>query len=244
MPMNRPPEEDVYYEYFNAKHFTQYLENYVDRHIYAGQTLRGRINFDFKVSKITKRDGLWVISAEVNPKETNQFHALKLIVASGLTSLPNMPSFFGQEKFNAPLLHQEKFGQSTILSSANIRNVTILGAGKSAADMVYASVKAGKSVSWIISRSGSGPVALLSPKGKGPYKSAKELLSIRATDRLSPSIFSVENVGTRFLHGTAVGRLIVNSIWNAVGNDSLKEADFTGREQALKGFEKLKPHTP
>ena len=59
-PMIRPPEEDTYYDFFKAKHTTQYLEDYVDRHIFAGQTLRDRIQFGVGVDKITKVDGKWV----------------------------------------------------------------------------------------------------------------------------------------------------------------------------------------
>ena len=44
-------------------------------------------------------------------------------------------------------MHQERFGQSSILASADIQRITVVGGGRSPANMVYASAKAGNSVS-------------------------------------------------------------------------------------------------
>lgn len=61
MPMQRPPEEDLYFEFFKAKHTTKYLEDYVDQHRYSGLTLRKRIRFSTEVQSVLKTDGLWSI---------------------------------------------------------------------------------------------------------------------------------------------------------------------------------------
>ena len=242
--MARPPEEDIYYEFFKAQHTTQYLEEYTNRHSFAGRTLRERIRFSFKVQMISKLDKTWVISGEDTTNTTISFHAHKVVVASGLTSTPNLPDIPGKENFEAPLIHQENFGQSSVISAVDIQNVTVLGGGKSAADMVYASVKAGKSVSWIIRASGTGPGFLLSPKGKGPYKNAAEIGSTRVASTLSPSIFNPDNWWTRSLHRTEWGRKLVNSVWNGADKETREDADFDGRKGALKGFENLKPLAP
>lgn len=242
--MARPPEDDIHYEFFKAKHTTRYLEEYVDRHCFAGQNLRSRIRFGFKVLAIKKMEGMWIVSGQDNTKGTTVFHCAKLIIASGLTSAPNLPDLPGKQKFSAPIVHQEAFGQSAVLSSAGLQHVTVVGGGKSAADMVYTSVKAGKSVSWIIRASGTGPGFLFSPKGKGPYQNAFELGSTRLASTLSPSIFNPDSSWTRFLHGTDRGRKIVNSIWTAVDKENRQEAGFAGREGALEGFKNLAPHTP
>lgn len=245
MRMRRPPEEDVYYEFFKAKHTTNYLEHYVDRHIFADQSLRERIRFGFEVRGIEKQCGIWAATVQdLSTNTTVVFLTPKIIIASGLTSKPNMPNLPGEENFDAPVLHQEGFGQSSVLSSADIHNITILGGGKSAADMVYASVKAGKRVSWVIRASGTGPGFLLSPKGKGPYKNAFEIGSTRLASTLSPSIFNPDNWWTRFLHGSNRGRNIVESIWNGADKETREYANFDGRSGAKEGFEKLKPHAP
>src|SRR5271163_4709860 len=90
-PMPIPPAEDTYFDTFKAKYTTQYLEDYVDQQIFAGQSLRERIQFGFEVQKIKKSKGQWVISGQDSTDETKIYRASKLIIASGLTSVPNLP---------------------------------------------------------------------------------------------------------------------------------------------------------
>lgn len=239
MRMPRPPEDELYYEFFKAKHTSKYLENYVDHHRFGGQSLRDRLRFGFKVNTIKKQDGIWIVTGD-----TATFHASKIIVASGLTSTPNMPKFPGMDHFEAPVIHQESYGQSSVLSSAKFQNVTVIGGGKSAADMVYASVKAGKSVSWIIRAAGTGPAFFVSAKGKGPYKNAFQIGSTRIVSTLSPSIFNPDTWWTRFVHKTNVGQKIVHAIWGGADEETRADADFDGRPNALEGFDNLKPHVP
>lgn len=201
MRMLRPPENDLYYELFKARHTSNYVEEYVDHRRFADQSLRDRIRFGFEVKSIKKLDKVWIVTGD-----TAVFRASKIIIASGLTSTPNMPEVPGKDHFDAPVIHQESFGQSSVVSSAEFQNVTVLGGGKSAGDMVYASVKAGKSVSWIIRASGTGPAFFVSPKGKGPYKNASQIASVRIASTLSPSIFNPETLWTRFVHGTNLGQ--------------------------------------
>ncbi|KAL9026225.1 MAG: hypothetical protein Q9196_005077 [Gyalolechia fulgens] len=78
-----------------------------------------------------------------------------------------MPVFPGRANFDAPMIYQKDFGQSSVLSDSDLHKVVVLGGGKSSADMVYVCVKAGKSVTWIIRKTGgAGPGFLLSPQGK------------------------------------------------------------------------------
>lgn len=242
MPMARPPAEDTFYDFFKAKHTTQYLEEYVDQRQFAGQSLRGRIRFGFQVDSINKLDGKWLISGKDETNATQTYHASKLIVASGLTSVPDIPDLPGREKFDGLVMHQESFGQSSVLSSSKIQHVTVVGGAKSAADMVYASVKAGKSVSWIIRASGTGPGFLLPAKGRGPYKNAFEIGSTRIAGTLTPSFFNPDTWWTRFLHGTNLGIRILNSIWSAADKETREV--FYGRHAMTRGLEKLNPHSP
>ena len=237
IPMPRPPEGDTYYDFFKAKYTTQYLEDYVDKRTFAGRTLRERIQFGSQVHSVVKVDGKWVVLTRDKTGDTYTFHATKLIVASGLTSRQYVPNLPGAKKLDRPIIHQENFGQSSILSSPDVRHVTVLGGAKSSADMVYASVKAGKKVSWIIRKTGTGPAFFASPKGKGPYKNAFELGSIRVASTLSPSFLTPESWWTRFLHGTNLGRKIVHGIWTGV-NDEIRPPEN------IKHREKLLPHTP
>jgi dimethylaniline monooxygenase (N-oxide forming) len=170
-PMPRPPDEDLYSEFFKAKHTTRYLESYVDNHIFAGQTLRDRIRFAVEVKSVLKTGNKWAVEAQERGSELHTFNTHKLIIASGLTSIPNMPSLPGRECFRGQILHHEDFGSSNILTSPEVQHITILGAGKSSADMAYEGVKARKSVSWVLKATNTtGPGFFFSPKGVGPYK--------------------------------------------------------------------------
>ena len=243
--MPRPSEEDLYFEFFKAKHTTQYLENYVDQQKHAGKTLRDRIIFGVKVQSVHKIDGKWLISTEEEASGTLQiFHTSKLMVASGLTSVPSMPVLPNKESFGGPIIHQEAFGSSDILSSPEIQNITVLGGGKSSADMIYAAVKAGKTVTWVCKATDtSGPGFFFSPKGKGPYKNAFQIGMTRIAASFTPSFMNGETRWTRFLHGSKYGVKLMSSFWGAIDKETRKDADFEGRE-SLQGFEKLCPHTP
>jgi dimethylaniline monooxygenase (N-oxide forming) len=243
MPMPRPPEEDTFYDFFKSKYTTQYLERYVDEHCFAGQSLRQKIIFALKVRNIRKLDNMWIISGKDGAGKARVFHTSKLMVASGLTSIPNEPVLPGKEKFEGPVLHQESFGRSAVLASGHIKNVTIIGGAKSAADMVYASVKAGKTVSWVFRTSGTGPAFFLSPKGKGPYKNAFEIGSTRLAGTVTPSVLGPDTWWTRFLHGTRVGNRIVDSVWTGADKETRAGLVAEGRD-VNKDFLKLEPHTP
>jgi dimethylaniline monooxygenase (N-oxide forming) len=240
-PMLAPAAEDTYFDTFKAKYTTQYLEDYVDQQIFASKSLRDRIEFGFEVQNIKKDDGQWVITGKDPTNEAKAYHASKLIVASGLTSLPNLPELPNKEKFEASIIHQSDFGQSTVLSSPDIKHVTVLGGSKSSADMVYTCVKAGKSVSWIIRVPGTGPGFFLGAKGIGPYKNAIAIGYTRVAATLSPSFF-VDNWWTRFLHTTRWGVKLATGFWKGISKDINKLADF--ERPGTKGFEKLRPHTP
>lgn len=104
--MPRPPEQDLYYDFFKAKYTTQYLENYTTVHSHNGQTRRDRIKFGMEVKSVITDDGKWAVSTK--SVDTGILHVLctsKLMVASGLTPEPYMPTLPGKEKFNGPIIH-------------------------------------------------------------------------------------------------------------------------------------------
>lgn len=72
----------------------------------------------------------------------------KIVVATGNTSFPNMPSLPSQKDFAGPILHHKDFGKASqsILNDPKYKHIAVLGGGKSATDMVYESVKRGKVV--------------------------------------------------------------------------------------------------
>jgi lysine/ornithine N-monooxygenase len=148
MPMNRPPEGDTYCDFFKAKHITLYLERYIDQCRFDGLSLRDRILFGFQVQAVSKLNQQWIISGDNNNKnEAKIFHASKLIVISELTSVPIMLNLCDKERFESSVIHQKNFERSAIIFSTAVQHVTVIGEEKSAADMIYASMKAKKFVS-------------------------------------------------------------------------------------------------
>lgn len=241
VPLTLPPDAETYHDIFEAKYITKYLEEYVDSHVYCGQSLRHRIQFKSKVLKIVKIGTSWRIFARRDNNEETEYDCFKLVIASGNTSIPNLPVLPEQDQFQGPILHQKDFGRATIpiLGLDSYKNVTILGGGKSAADMVYDSVKAGKKVSWIIRETGEGPASFVGAAGKGPYKSGPEITATRWLSALSPSCFAPITWWTKLIHGSTYGRRFVAKIWSGADQACRNLANFQGREGALPGFQKM-----
>ncbi|KAL8692659.1 MAG: hypothetical protein Q9218_002359 [Villophora microphyllina] len=246
MPMTRPPEEDIYNESFKAKYTSHYLEEYIDKREWNGQTLRDRIVFNFDVQRVIKENDVWLISGKNASGETTTVQAPKVIVASGLTSVPKMPTLPGQEAFGNPIIHQKDFGQSNVLSSDKYQKVTVLGGAKSAADLVYDSVKAGKSVTWIIRVNGTGPGFFVSLESFLSPRAIYLLGTSRIISTLSPSLFNADSLWNRFLQRTKMGRKQLSNFWAALHKSVVDAPNFDGRGAAAQnnGFDKLKPHTP
>jgi hypothetical protein len=155
-----------------------------------------------------------------------------------------MPDFLGREVFNGPIIHQEDFGSSNVLSSTEVQNITVLGAGKSSGDMAYSAVKAGKTVNWVVKESDTtGPSFFLSPKGKGPYKNAFEIGMTRAAATLALSYLNGDSWWKRFLHSSSLGVKLMTSFWKKIDDEARTEADFEGRT-SKNNFSKLAPHSP
>ena len=241
LPMSRP--EETLHDLYEAKYVAEYLDKYVNEFCYQGQSLRSRMVFGFTVSKIEKKGGKWSIHGYHNESKISAvFHTTKVMMATGLTSAPKMPSLPKEHRFGGHILHQKDFGRCSVLSSDE-KHITVLGGAKSAADMVYASVKAGKSVSWVIRRSGGGPAAFLGSEGKGRYKNSAELGFTRIMSTFTPSYFTPQTSWARFLHRTAVGNWLVNQVWNTADKVSRDGANFDGRAKASETFKELKPST-
>ena len=166
-------------------------------------------------------------------------------MATGNTTIPNMPSIPGQEQYQGPVLHQKEFGKATaaIFASDSNEVVTILGGGKSAADMVYDAVKAGKRVNWIIRKTGKGPASFAGAAGKGPYRNGPEIAATRVFSALNPSCFAPITWWTKLIHGTTFGRKLIANIWSRADQACRDLAQYNDREGALPEFENLKSST-
>lgn len=243
MPMERPPAEDCMYDLFRAKYTTKYLEDYVDKMSHCGQALRDRIQFNTHVESIKKVDGQWkFMCIDTITKSQRTIFSSRVMIANGQASIPNTPNFPGQEHFHGKIIHSRDFGQSDIIQSKSIQHVSVIGAGKSAADMVYEAVKAGKTVSWIIRETGNGslgPAAFAPISLPTPYKNAGEAAQTRIMASLQPSyLIPYRSWWSWFLHSTTLGAKLVSRIFSALDKTVRNYAGYRDRESD-KGFEKL-----
>ena len=247
VPLELPPDEQTYHDTFQAKHVTTYLESYIDSHVYAGRSIRERLTFEIEVRSIQKEENAerWTVRAlDRRAKTPKTFLPTKVMVATGVTSEPNMPVLFGKERFEGSIYHSESFGASGVLKSPDVQDIVVVGGGKSAGDMVYACAKAGKTVSWVVRKSGTGPAAFIDVKGRatGPlaYKNAAEIGCTRMMTALVPSAFCGPDWMATVLHRSKVGRAFGNKVWRNADRDIRNEADYHGRARTGRGFENLK----
>lgn len=179
-------------------------------------------------------DGGWKMSV-VAPEGERTLTAAKLILATGLTSTPNMPKYQGEEDFGAPLFHAKEFcAKAGTLN--DIKNAVVVGGAKSAFDVAYAMVEDGATVDLVIREDGHGPV-WIAPSFVTPFKKRlDQLLVIRWMTWFSPCPWGPEDgyPGIRgFLHGTAIGRAVVNFFWKMLTSDVV-DANGYDKEPKLK----------
>jgi dimethylaniline monooxygenase (N-oxide forming) len=247
-PLPPIPDLESYYGFFPAKHVTEYLESYVESHVYGGQPLSERIRLNNRVTHLVKRHetGLWHACICVQPQSDedemtmNEYTitAPKVIDATGLTSSPYIPNIASLPAFPGDTIHQKDVAQSSFLADTSKHNIIVIGGAKSAADISYAAAKAEKSVTWVIRRSGSGPASFAPAKGSGMYKNSNESFYTRLTALFIASVF-VEEGGLTwsfgalvewFLYRTTVGTLLLTWIWKRVTARAWGEAGYTSRQ--------------
>lgn len=210
-----------------------------------------RIRFNCRVDTVERNEtGGWIIRPilykQVNdPGERNSIPILtqKLVICTGLTSEPFVPSFTGSGTFNSPIYHAKYLLDHAPIIAKTATNVVILGGSKSAYDAAYAHASAGVTVDWVVRESGHGP-AWMSPALVTPLKKRLEgLVGVRFLTWFSPCIWGDEDGfgGVRnFLHNTRIGRSIVEAFWSVLGNDVIT---LTGYDKHAE-TKKLKPWIP
>ena len=237
-----PKDAPKLHDTFEAKHVTQYLEVYVDSHIYDGRPLRSLIRLNAEVRRVRKFGSGWIL--QVDGDVPQSLRCMKLVVASGLTLSPILPNFPRSRDWMAPIIHHRDFGvhsKDILAASSAYKNITLLGGGKSAADMVYASVKAGKNVNWIVRESGEGPGIFMNPAATGRYRNNAEAGATQTATSLNPSGFRPMLAWAQKMHQSASERENLASKLFAADRRYKEWANYKGREGALPGFRELEP---
>ena len=242
VPLKIPEQAPTLHDTFQAEYVTQYLEDYIDSHVYNRQTLRDRIRLGAEVRSVEKCESGWVV--QINGAEPLNIRCARLAVAAGLTSSPIFPRLSYHPDWTAPVLHHRDFGvraKSILTMSSGLKNVTVVGGGKSAADMIYASIKAGKNVNWIIRKSGEGPGIFMNPAATGRYRNNVEMGATRKATALSPSNFHSMPEWARRLHHSVSEKAELESKLYAADRRYKAWANYRGRKDALPGFRELEP---
>lgn len=207
----------------------RYMEKYTEHFGFTD-----RIRLETKVQSAEHRlDGTWLLKTATGNNNTEQnIVARKLIVATGITSQAYLPTFQGQETFEAPLVHcRDLLAHEEAVFQSEGETMTVFGGTKSAWDAVYAGATSGKKVDWVIRESGHGPTWMAPPYVTPLKKWLEKLVTTRLLTWFSPCIWGDADGFTNvrsFLHGTWLGRKIVDGFWTVLANDVVQ----------LNGYEK------
>ncbi|KAJ5542762.1 hypothetical protein N7535_005186 [Penicillium sp. DV-2018c] len=213
----------------------QYMEAYAE---HFGFTNRVRLNHHVE-SATHNLDGTWELSVSHGDNSTT-IATKKLIVATGITSQAYLPTFEGQESFGAPLFHCRDLlqYQGAVLQPG--QRATVFGGTKSAWDAAYACATSGMKVDWVIRESGHGPIWMAPPYVTPLKKWLEKLVTTRLLTWFSPCIWGDADgfSGVRsFLHGTWLGRKIVDAFWSILGDDVVQLNGYNKHPE----MKKLKP---
>lgn len=155
----------------------------------------------------------------------------KLMIATGLTNSPAPIDILGSKDFNAPIINFGSLAQEAagLLEDPLIKHVTVYGTGKSAYDTVYLLASSGKQVTWVLRASGHGPT-FMAPAYVylGPFLCWLEMLTTtRFFTWFSPCVWgNADGFGylRSVLHGTRVGRWIVDKFWKTLCAQTINQA--------------------
>jgi hypothetical protein len=213
----------------------QYLEAYTQHFGFANC-----IRLDHRVESARHNlDGTWQLRVS-HGKDTTTVNTKKIIVATGITSQAYLPTFEGQDTFDAPLFHCRDLlqHQDAVLQSG--KRATIFGGTKSAWDAAYACATTGMKVDWVIRESGHGPNWMAPPYVTPLKKWLEKLVTTRLLTWFSPCIWGEADgyTGIRsFLHGTWLGRKIVDAFWSILADDVVQLNGYDKHPET----KKLKP---
>lgn len=174
-----------------------------------------RLQFESTVGLVESTESGWTLTV-TTPEAQRKVHTAKLILATGLTSTPNIPQYKDGDKFNRPFFHAKDFCRRAD-EVKDAKNVVVVGGAKSAYDVAYAMVESGATVDLIIRPDSTGPV-WIAPRHVTPIEHRIDtILNIRALSWFSPCPWGDQDgygAVRRFLQKTTIGRMLVKGFWS------------------------------
>lgn len=210
--------------------------------------LHSRLLLRTRVDSASSLDsGSWSISLTTESQSdparptTRSIVADKLVLATGLTSDPYIPTFKGQNDFQRPILHSKQL-RARADELAELKNVVVVGGNKSAWDVCYNAAKAGAHVDMVIRPSGGGPSYVWPSSFKlfGFRTSLARLSSTRLFTCFDPSLHGDAGpfaLLRRFLHQTTIGQTVLLMFWRLLDASIKKVNRYDSHPQLAK----LKP---
>ncbi|KAK3680910.1 cofactor FMO1 FAD enzyme [Podospora appendiculata] len=196
-----------------------------------------RIRFNTHVVEIRRRAGKdgWDVetTSTTTDGQTTVLSCRRLVVATGVLSVPHLPTIQGAEDFDGPIIHSSELGPKAdaVFHSPKIKTVAVLGGCKSAYDAVYLAATTGHKVEWIIRKSGRGPTWVFPTHTYlGPFRAWREkLVTRRVISLMSPWVWpDLSGFGwlRGFLHDNRVGRFIKDKFWAAIHADTVRDCQY------------------
>ncbi|ORY68266.1 flavin-binding monooxygenase-like family protein [Pseudomassariella vexata] len=191
----------------------KYLDKFADDH-----GLKQHIRFNSWVSNVERNThGGWKLTVNGNVITT-----AKLIVATGVTSIRNSPSFH-VEKDAVPVIHSIDIAPNAPqFKKEEAKHFIIIGAAKSAYDAA------------VIRPNGSGPMPIMPAEIFGI--NTITMGSNRLMNYLSPSIMNTNSWLGAFFHRTLLGRWLTKAHWNFITSKADEAAGFGGKAGPVEGL--------
>lgn len=123
----------------------RYLMTYAE---YFGVFQRIKFGATVKTAELQDNSN-WLIRYELEHGEQMTLLTSKMVMATGTTSEPNMPSIKGSGIFRGQMFHSKELPIRSEEMNAT-KNVVIYGGSKSASDAVYMNASKGRHVDWVI----------------------------------------------------------------------------------------------
>ena len=214
----------------------QYMERFVE-HFNIASCIRLSTAVTDAEQQADDNDG-WVLRTRSTVDETvNTLRTKKLVVCTGITSKPYMPTLAGQESFERPILHISslRVQQEQILHAG--KTIAVYGGTKSAWDAVYAAATAGCKVEWIIRDNGHGPTWMAPPYVTPMKRWLEKLVTTRLLTWFSPCIWGPADgspTARSLLHSTRVGRAVVDTFWSVLESDVVSANNYAAHPETAK----------
>ncbi|KAK7977037.1 dimethylaniline monooxygenase [Apiospora saccharicola] len=189
----------------------QYLVDFATR-----SDLHRRLRLQSEVQAVTMTSGeLWRIEYRGTiPDQRNTINARKVVVATGLTSEPNMPQLVQQHNFRGDIFHAKSLPTHAHGFNAATKDIVVIGANKSAMDACYlAAQRSAPSarVHMLIRPSGRGPSWMWRRQGLTNFLSISRLASTRLFSWFNPNPLASET--QRLFQRSWIGVLICGLFW-------------------------------